>query len=80
MERREPTVHSFIVKVWSEELAEDTVIWRGRITHVPSGRATYITQVDELAHFITPYLKQMGVQASLASRLRKQLRRWWQFF
>lgn len=80
MERREPTAHSFIVKVWSEEPAEGTVIWRGRITHVPSGRATYITHLGELARFITPYLYQMGVRASLTYRIREQFRRWWLLF
>ena len=60
-------VHSFIVKVWVEE--EDTensgATWRGHITHVPSGDRRYLKNLDEIAAFIEPYLKAMGIRFDL---------------
>jgi hypothetical protein len=34
----DPSVHSFVVRIWIEETAEEAaeVLWRGRITHVAS--------------------------------------------
>ncbi len=52
--------HSFIVKVWLETREGDsrdkTAYWRGRVTHVPSGLYYYFQDIDEIAHFIRPYL------------------------
>jgi hypothetical protein len=56
-------VHSFIVKVWLEEDATKNSgsIWRGHITHVPSGEKRYLKSLGEIAVFIEPYLKAMGI-------------------
>jgi len=52
--------HSFIVKVWLETREGDSrngaSYWRGRVTHVPSGLYYYFQDIDEIAHFIRPYL------------------------
>ncbi len=55
--------HSFIVKVWLEETAEEAgrPTWRGRITHVPSGKKRYVKNMDEIIAFVVPYLQDMGV-------------------
>ena len=61
--------HSFIVKVWLEtregESRNETSYWRGRVTHVPSGLYSYFQDVDEIAHFIRPYLGVMEKRSLL---------------
>ena len=63
MELREPPAHSFIVKVWLEETAEEGghSHWTGHIIHVRSGERRYLRDLSALADFIRPYLKEMGV-------------------
>lgn len=64
MDLSEANVHSFIVRVWLEEEASESrgAIWRGYITHVPSGERRYIEQLSDLHTFIMPYLEAMGVR------------------
>jgi hypothetical protein len=50
LEARE--THSFVVKVWCEEPA----LWRGYVTHVPSGRRQYFQDLTVVLRFIGPYL------------------------
>jgi hypothetical protein len=40
MDETESEAQSFIIRVWVEERAEeaDRGVWRGHITHVPSGK------------------------------------------
>ena len=56
--------HSFIVKVWLEETVEEAgqAMWRGHVTHVPSGERRYIKDLNEIRAFIAPYLERMGVR------------------
>jgi len=56
--------HHFIVKVWIEETAEEAgqAVWRGHITHVPSGRRRYLRDFGDIIAFIEPYLEAMGVR------------------
>ena len=63
MEFPEPYAHSFIIKVWLEEAADEAgqAVWRGRITHVPSGEHRYFETLNEIASFIAPYLHRLGV-------------------
>ena len=64
MDIAEDHTHSFIIKIWLEESVEETgrAIWRGRITHVPSGKRQYIQHLDEIGAFIAPYVEAMGVR------------------
>jgi hypothetical protein len=64
MESVEARAHSFILKVWCEESADDgrSAIWRGRITHVPSGTCRYVQDLAALCSFLTPYLEGLGAQ------------------
>ncbi len=64
MDQFEINTHPFIVKVWLEETAEEAgqAIWRGYITHVPSGERQYISSLDDITLFIGSYLEQMGVR------------------
>jgi len=70
MDLPESTTHSFIVKVWLEEAAQEAgrATWRGRITHVPGGERQYFRELRDITGFIMPYLAAMGV---------KLRRRWW---
>ena len=58
----EDNTSAFIVRVWLEqrELADAPVEWRGSIEHVASGRVSYLTDLNELARFIRPFLEAMG--------------------
>jgi hypothetical protein len=70
-----PDDQSFIVKLWVESVARDgePASWRGRITHVPSGRQAYIQSLAELPPFIAPYLEGMGVKLPAWLRLLRLL-------
>lgn len=63
MDLYEANTHSFVVKIWLEETAKEAsrAVWRGHITHVPSGERMYIKELDEVRQFILPYLKRLGV-------------------
>ena len=72
------STHSFIVKIWIEETADETnnPLWRGHITHVPSGSRRYLNSLNGMRSFIKPYLKSMGIKFSAKWRLRHQFKRW----
>jgi hypothetical protein len=74
----ESVSHSFIVKVWIEETAQEAghVVWRGHITHVTTQERRYFQNLDEIARFIAPYLAQMGVRLPLRERIKESLSRW----
>lgn len=78
MEYVEAQTHSFIIRVWLEETAEETgqAVWRGVIRHVPSGERRYLRDAGDIVAFITPYLEEMGVKLDLATRIRQSWRRW----
>ena len=66
METVEARAHSFILKIWTEESADDdrSAIWRGRITHVPSGDCRYVQDLAAVFRFLVPYLDDLGVRQS----------------
>lgn len=65
--------HSFIIKVWLEETAEEAgrATWRGHVTHVPSGERRYIQNLDQVRDFIIPYLEEMGIRFRARFRVRQ---------
>ena len=67
--------HSFIVRVWLEELAEDAGqgAWRGNIIHVASGKRRYLRELNDITEFIAPYLLEWGVDSGMGGRVK----RWW---
>jgi hypothetical protein len=77
MDLIEFNTHSFIVKIWLEEPAQNSRKgkWRGHITHVPSGERRYLKSLGEITAFIVPYLISMGVRLEGIWRLRYLLRR-----
>lgn len=59
-EAYEFNTHVFVVKIWLEEFHnDDQGVWRGHITHVPSGERQYIDGFLDLISFIIPYLTKM---------------------
>lgn len=72
MDLFEFNTHSFVVKIWREEPADDHQDgqWRGHITHVPSGERRYLKGLNGIAAFIMPYLASMGVRMGAFWRLR----------
>ena len=77
MDSLEPDTQSFIVRVWVEERAEEAGrgVWRGHITHVPSGERRYLKNLGEIEDFIAPYLEAMGVKLGMRWRMRRWLKR-----
>ena len=57
------SAHSFIIRMWLEEEATETqgAVWRGSITHVPSGEQRYIESLQDMSYFMLPYMKMMGI-------------------
>lgn len=47
-ERLRAASHLFTVRLWSEDLGDDQVEWRGQVTHVLSGEAHYFREWQEL--------------------------------
>ena len=73
----ESKTHSFIIKIWLEEVDRvEGAKWRGRITHVPSGIQGYVEDLSGITNFIRPYLEQMSVKLGALRLLRRWLRRW----
>ena len=74
MESLEAQTHSFVGKLWLEEIDEEIgwIVWCGQITHVESGESRYLKDLGEIANFIVPYLERMGVKL----RLRWPISQW----
>ena len=64
MELLESHTHSFVIKIWLEETPAEAgkAIWRGQITHVPSGKRRFIEDLDEIPLIVLPYLQEIGVE------------------
>ena len=77
MDEIESEAQSFIVRVWVEERAEGASrgVWRGHITHVPSGERRYLKSLSEIGDFIASYLETMGVEPGIRWRMRRWLKR-----
>ncbi len=75
MESIEFQTHSFIIKIWLEEVKASGggAIWRGHITHVPSGERRYIQSLADIDHFIVQHLHSLGVRIRPPSRLSRFL-------
>jgi hypothetical protein len=71
-------LQSFIIKIWLEETAEEAgrAVWRGHITHVPSGERRSLKNLQEILAFMAPYLEGMGVELGMLWRVRQWLNRW----
>jgi hypothetical protein len=72
----ENTTHSFLVRVWLEETAEEAgrASWRGNIIHVANGERQYVESLDEIVAFIGRYLAEMGVGSTSGTQVCERLR------
>ncbi|MBI9044442.1 MAG: hypothetical protein JEZ06_08150 [Anaerolineaceae bacterium] len=63
MDQLETHTHSFIIKIWLEETAEEAgkTIWRGRISHVPSNERRYLNDLEDILGFIKTYLNEIDL-------------------
>ena len=54
---------SFIVRIWLEEATGESggPVWRGSVTHVPSGEKRYFDAFAHLVEHMERYLEMMGV-------------------
>ena len=77
MDISDPKVHSFIVKIWLEDGGDEAEkpLWRGHITHVPSGKRRYLKNLNDIRDFIERYLATLNGKSRPASPLRRFLRR-----
>ncbi len=59
MDPLELLTHSFIIKIWlsNPESINDEKLWRGTITHVPSGKRRSVATFDDISIFIGQYVK-----------------------
>jgi hypothetical protein len=75
MQHPDPETHSFVIKLWLEETVAESRrgIWRGRITHVGSGKRYYITALSSIARIIAPYLEAMQVDLGIWWKARRWL-------
>ena len=54
---------SFIVRIWLEEATGESggPVWRGSVTHVPSGEKRYFDAFAHLVEHMERYLEMLGV-------------------
>ena len=78
MEQTKTDTQSFIIKIWLEETAAENrrTIWRGHITHVPSGERRYIKSLGEIIDFIFLYLEAMHAKIEIYWCIRRMARQW----
>jgi hypothetical protein len=78
MDQIESNTHSFVVKIWLEGVDEISgkAVWRGRITHVPSGQNRHFDNLRGITSFVAPYLEEMGVELDRPWRIPDWLSRW----
>lgn len=76
MELLESHTHSFVIKIRFEAAAmeKNKAVWRGQITHVPSGKRRFFKHLHEILLFMTPYLQDMGVQPGVYWRVKQWLK------
>lgn len=69
----EQDAHSFVINIWFEQINPDdpAYLWRGRITHVASGKRRYLTQLNSISEFIHAYLPQQQSGFTWWIRLRQ---------
>ena len=77
MDFAESTPHSFIIKLWLEDAGgkRKRTVWRGYITHVPTGARRYLKSFSDITDFVKEYLNGSDARIGSESRARDWLRR-----
>lgn len=52
--RREPPSHTFLLRIWIEDMPEESgkLVWRGSIAYLPADDRGYVQSFDDIADFI----------------------------
>jgi hypothetical protein len=60
MELPEASTHSFVIRVWLEETADNAEQpkWRGHVTHVPGNQRRYFDNLEDIKHIVKSYLER----------------------
>jgi hypothetical protein len=76
MDLSESALHSFIIKLWleAESAKGEPTVWRGYITHVPSGDRRYLKSLSDITVFVREYLNGAQVPFESKSRARQWLK------
>lgn len=55
---RDPPIHAFVIRLWSEEdnAVSGVRVWRGVIVHAPTKRHKAVTDLEEVVAFIVACL------------------------
>lgn len=71
MEEVSPKPHSFVVKVWAEEVvdARRDPSWRGYITHVGTGERLYLKSLLQVPGFMAPFVEDLGGSLDVRTRM-----------
>jgi hypothetical protein len=77
VDSEETESHAFVVRIWLEEVsASGRALWRGHITHVPSGRRRYVQRLGDITTFIAPYVDAMGARIGVRWKIQRRLQQW----
>ena len=74
MDRLHKPTQSFIIRIWLED--DGDVLWRGHITHVPSGHKESIQDDQDIFKFISGYLNEIGVAQTPYKRIKQSIKKW----
>jgi len=74
MDEDEVPTHSFVVRIWHEEVGAGRPGWRGHITHVVGNEDRYFDDLETIPEFIRPFLVKMGVRVRSLPLLSRLLR------
>lgn len=60
METPEAIIHSFIIKIWIEEIfpEEERLVWEGHMVHVPDNEFKYFRNLEDIPRYISQYLDE----------------------
>jgi len=77
MDLSESALHSFIIKLWLEADCNQSEpnVWRGYITHVPTGDRRYLKRLSDITDFVQEYVHDKHDRKDLRSRARNWLKR-----
>ena len=69
--------HSFVVKVWCEEIGEtrDHYLIRGRVTHAQGGESFYFQDLSRVAEFIQTFVACAEPSRNGLARIRGWLKK-----
>lgn len=66
MEAAELQAHSFVVRLWLEEVDSERYLWRGHITHVLTHERCYFDDLSVVSSFIQSFLRPGSVKTEQA--------------